>query len=237
MKYTDNVKGLKKTTEGYYDAESHLLFTKDKNGLQIVISEYDFDLFKKQKRRLKQLEKNYNVSLKNEINELTKAFNEYKEYAKKFNNREIKWSNTVATRYRSFEHITLKHEKLFGNINLSKQAKQQFISLINTKKKTMLLRMSGHKRVWDENADKLYNDFLQQFVDKLGIPKEEVEQLLFPNGLEESSRYDDIVDVLEHGYYTMTDVIDEKISEGVITEYEGVALENIMDTGMGYLFE
>lgn len=236
-KYTDNLRGLKKTSEGYYDKESHLLFTKDKDGLKIIISEYDKKLFNQQKKRLKALEKKHGVSFKSELNELTESFNAYLEYVQRFNNRDVKWSSTVESRYKAFEKATQKQEKLFGNINLSKETKKQFSVYIENKKKVMLLRMSGHKGVFESNASSMFDSYLQMFESKLGIEKNEVKDLLFPTGLEETSTYDEILEVLDGAYYNMQDVIDQKVEEGVITEYDAISLENLMDAGIEVFFE
>lgn len=236
LKYNDGVKGLKKTSEGYFDKISGQIFIKDKDGLKIVVQEYDKKLFKSQLNRLKNMEKKYHVSLKTEINDLTNAWNEYNKYVKKFNNREVKWTSTVESRYRAFETIGLKQEKLFGNVTISKEAKRNFNTLITNKKKTMLLRMSGHKGVYDDNSATLYNDFLNQFASKLGISASEVESIIFPIGFEESSKYEDIIELLDSAYYTMQDIIEQKVSEGVISDYEAITLENLLDTGLGGFF-
>lgn len=235
-KYSDNLRGLKKTSEGYYDKESHLLFTKDKDGLKIIISEYDKELFNNQKKRLLALEKKYNVSLKSELNDLKDAFDEYKEYVKRFNNRDVKWSSTVESRYKTFEKATMKHEKIFGNINMSKETKKQFSVYVENKKKVMILRMSGHKGVFDNNVNSMFDSYLQTFSDKLGVSKDEVKGLLFPTGLEETSSYDEMIEVLDGAYYNMQDLIEEKVNEGVITEYDAISLENLMDAGLEELF-
>lgn len=237
LKYTDSTKGLKKSSEGYYDKESGLIFTKDKDGLKIIISEYDKKLFNSQMKRLKALQTKYNVSLKSEMNDLEETWNEYKEYVQKFNNRDVKWSNTVSSRYRQFEKVSMKQEKLFGSISLDKKAKQNFLSLVENKKKVMVLRMNGHKGVYDENANMVYNDFINSFTSKLGLSFSEVESIMFPNGIEESSKYEDVIELIDEGYYNLQDVIDDRVSEGAISEYDAVALENILDSGLGAMFE
>lgn len=220
-----STKGLKRTSERgvYYDVESGTTFKKDKNGnLKMQIDDYERKTHRATMERLRYYEKKYNISLKREKEIEKRNWKEYVDSVKKWNKGEINRANTVSRRLDNLNSRQRATNRYYSSSNVKLK------SDITEKKKVMVMRMSGKHGVYNGKA---YDDYIQGLSYRLKVSKEEVEKHLFPNGIEESSKYKDIVDNLNNGMNTIDDLIDRQLENGIISEDDAFFTRELLDTG------
>ena len=97
------------------------------------------------------------------------------------------------------------------------------------KKKVMIMRISGKHNV--KNAE-YYNDLIELLSEYSKLPQAEVESLIFPKALEEKTKYEDIKEILDTGYYNFLDALENQYKNGLISQADMIQAEQIADLGI-----
>lgn len=220
-----STKGLKKTSEKgvYYDVASRTTFKRDNKGnLKMQVDEFERKAHKATLERLRYYEKKYNILLKREKDIEKRNWKEYVDSVKKWNKGEINRANTVGKKLETLTTRRNVTNRYYSSENI------KLSSDITEKRKVMVMRMSGKHGVYNGKA---YDSYIQTLADRLKVTPEIIEKHLFPNGLEESSKYDDIVNTLNVGMNTIDDLIDEQVKKGLISENDAFFTRELLETG------
>lgn len=220
-----STKGLKKTRgkNEYYDPQSKQTFTKDKNGnLKMVVTREDKLNHKIAMERLRYYEKTYKYSTKQLRDIESKRWREYTQAVRDWNKGKKHRASTVGKRYSEFEENWRKSMRYYSAHNT------QLKSDIKEKKKVMVMRMQGKHGVYN---GQLYDQYISTLASKLNMSASEVEKILFPKGLEEQSKYDDVQRAFDKAYNNIDDIIRDKVEDGEITENEAFFIEELLSTG------
>lgn len=219
-----STKGLKKTGDNeWYDTESRQTFYKDKNGnLKMKVDDFERKRHKAVMERLRYYERKYNVSLKEQKKKESKLWSDYTRAVKDWNSGKINRANTVGRRYRRIDSNMSSVSKYFNNTNktLSRDMAE--------KRKVQIMRIDGKHDVF--NGLK-YDEYIKTIAERLQVDESLIEQALFPKGLEEYSKYDEIKAVLDNSAKLISDYVKEKIKDGTINEKDAFFLEEILLTG------
>lgn len=218
-------KGLKKTRgkNEYYDPQSRQTFTKDSKGnLKMIVTREDRLNHKAAMERLRYYEKKYNYSMKEARRIEAKRWKEYTDSVKKWNKGEYTRASTVGRRYSAFTDNWRKNMRYYSAHNI------QLSSDITEKKKVMVMRMQGKHGVYN---GQLYDQYIDTLASKLNMSASEIEKILFPKGLEEQSKYEDIQKVFNKAYDNIDDIIRDKVEAEEITENEAFFIEELLTTG------
>ena len=97
------------------------------------------------------------------------------------------------------------------------------------KKKVMIMRISGKHNV--KNAE-YYNDLIRLLSEYSKLPPAEVESLIFPKALEEATKYEAIKEVLDNGYYSFLDALENQYKKGLISQADMIQAEQLADLGI-----
>lgn len=222
-----STKGLKKTKgkNEYYDAQSRQTFIKDKKGnLKMIVSDVDKLQHKATMERIRYYEKKYNYPMEEAKRIEAKRWKEYTDAVKKWNKGEFSRASTVARRYKALNENMKKSLKYYSSQN------KQLAGDIDEKKKVMVMRMQGKHGVYN---GQLYDMYIETLANKLGMESSEVEKILFPKGLEESSKYEDIQQAFNKAYDNIDDIIREKVEDKEISENDAFFIEELLSTGEG----
>lgn len=91
------------------------------------------------------------------------------------------------------------------------------------------MRISGKHNV--KNAE-YYNDLIRLLSDYSKLPPAEVEKLIFPKALEEETKYQAIKEVLDEGYYSFLDALENQYRKGLISQADMIQAEQLADLGI-----
>lgn len=218
-------KGLKKTSNKneYYDPLSRQTFIQDAKGnLKMTISDIDRAEHKATMERLRYYEKKYNYSVKEARRLESKRWKEYTNAVKKWNKGEYTRASTVGKRYQNY------HENMLKNVKYYSANNKQLSADITEKKKVMVMRMQGIHGVYN---GQLYDQYIQAIAQRLNMSTSEVEKLLFPKGVEEQSKYEDINKCFERAYDNIDDIIQDKVKSGELSDNDAFFIEELLTTG------
>lgn len=207
----------------WFDPTSGQLFYKEKGELKMKIDPFEKKMHNEIMANLRRQEKKWGISTKKEREMESKRWKNYTKAIKEFNEGSISRASTVARRRRAWG---VKRSEEFRYWN---QPKEKMEKIIKDKKAVMLMRISGKRGVY--NAE-YYNTLIKKVAEYSKLDIETVEQLLFPKGLEESSKYEDIKDDLDNGFYSFIDAIDNQLKKGLISQNDYKVASDLADFGM-----
>lgn len=217
----NSTKGLKKIGDNlWYDKTSDSTFRKKKNGqLEMIVDDFERKMHKQTMERIRYYEKKYNTSMKQERERESKRWKAYTDSVKQWNNGEISRANTVGRKRK----IMYEYQKDIRHYYSSENT--QLSSDMTEKKKVFAMRVQGNKGVYNGG---LYDIKIQIFAKRLGMSKEEVEKIMFPKGLEEKSKYDDMKRAIDKGFDTIEDIIQQKYENNEINKSDKIHLMNML---------
>lgn len=215
---------LKKTgSNEWFDRRSGQLFYKQKGRLMIKIDEQERKAHRQLMAKLRYEEKKWGLSTKSERETEAKLWKEYTNAVRKFNKGEIKRASTVARRRKALE------SKQSEQYTYWHQPPEKLRKMQQNKKKVMIMRISGKHNV--KNAE-YYNDLIRLLSEYSKLPVSEVENLIFPKALEEETKYQAIKEVLDDGYYSFLDALENQYKKGIISQADMIQAEQIADLGI-----
>lgn len=218
---------LKKTgSNEWFDRRSGQLFYKQKGKLMIKIDEQERKAHRQLMAKLRREEKKWGLSTKAERETETKLWREYTKAIRKFNKGEIKRASTVSRKRRAIESKQSDQYRYWHQQSEKLQKMQQ------DKRKVMLMRISGKHNV--KNAE-YYNDLIILLSEYSKLEPTEVESLIFPKALEEKTKYEDIKGILDNGYYSFLDALENQYKKGLISQVDMIQAEQLADLGIARL--
>ena len=221
---TTSTRYLKKTgSNEWFDRRSGQLVYKQKGRLMIKIDEQERKEHRQLMAKLRREEKKWGLSTKSERETEAKLWKEYTNSVRKFNKGEIKRASTVARRRKALE------SKQSDQYRYWHQPPEKLQKMQQDKKKVMIMRISGKHNV--KNAE-YYNDLIRLLSEYSKLPPAEVEKLIFPKALEEETKYQAIKEVLDEGYYSFLDVLENQYKKGIISQADMIQAEQLADLGI-----
>ena len=215
---------LKKTgSNEWFDRRSGQLFYKQKGKLMIKIDEQERKAHRQLMDKLRREEKKWGLSTKAERETEAKLWKEYTKAIREFNKGKTKRASTVSRRRRAIE------SKQSDQYRYWHQPKEKLIKMQQDKKKVMIMRISGKHNV--KNAE-YYNDLIRLLSEYSKLSTAEVENLIFPKALEEETKYEAIKEVLDNGYYSFLDALENQYKKGLISQADMIQAEQIADLGI-----
>lgn len=91
------------------------------------------------------------------------------------------------------------------------------------------MRISGKHNV--KNVE-YYNDLIRLLSEYSKLPPTEVESLIFPKALEEETKYQAIKEVLDEGYYSFLDALENQYKKDLISQADMIQAEQLADLGI-----
>lgn len=218
---------LKKTSSNeWFDRRSGQLFYKQKGRLMIKVDEQERKAHRQLMAKLRREEKKSGLSTKSERETEAKLWKEYTNSIRKFNKGEIKRASTVSRRRRALE------SKQSDQYRYWHQPPEKLRKMQQDKKKVMIMRISGKHNV--KNVE-YYNDLIRLLSEYSKLPPAEVENLIFPKALEEETKYEAIKEVLDNGYYSFLDALENQYKKGLISQSDMIQAEQLADLGIKVL--
>lgn len=215
---------LKKTgSNEWFDRRSGQLFYKQKGKLMIKIDEQERKAHRQLMAKLRYEEKKWGLSTKAERETEAKLWKEYTNSIRDFNKGKKKRASTVARRRKALE------SKQSDQYRYWHQPPEKLKKMQQDKKKVMIMRISGKHNV--KNAE-YYNDLIRLLSEYSKLPASEVENLIFPKALEEATKYEAIKEVLDNGYYSFLDVLENQYKKGLISQADMIQAEQLADLGI-----
>lgn len=215
---------LKKTgSNEWFDQRSGQLFYKQKGRLMIKIDEQERKAHRQLMAKLRREEKKWGLSTKAERETEAKLWKEYTNAIRKFNKGEIKRASTVSRKRRAIE------SKQSDQYRYWHQPPEKLRKMQQDKKKVMIMRISGKHNI--KNAE-YYNDLIRLLSEYSKLPPAEVESLIFPKALEEATKYEAIKEVLDNGYYSFLDALENQYKERLISQADMIQAEQLADLGI-----
>lgn len=215
---------LKKTgSNEWFDRRSRQLFYKQKGRLMIKIDEQERKAHRQLMAKLRREEKKSGLSTKAERETEAKLWKEYTNSIRNFNKGKIKRASTVARRRKALE------SKQSEQYTYWHQPPEKLRKMQQDKKKVMIMRISGKHNV--KNAE-YYNDLIRLLSEYSKLPPAEVETLIFPKALEEETKYQAIKEVLDEGYYSFLDALENQYKKGIISQADMIQAEQLADLGI-----
>lgn len=221
---TTSTRYLKKTgSNEWFDRRSGQLFYKQKGRLMIKIDEQERKAHRQLMAKLRSEEKKWGLSTKSERETEAKLWKEYTNSIRDFNKGKKKRASTVARRRKALE------SKQSEQYTYWHQPPEKLRKMQQDKKKVMIMRISGKHNV--KNAE-YYNDLIRLLSEYSKLPASEVENLIFPKALEEDTKYQAIKEVLDEGYYSFLDALENQYKKGIISQADMIQAEQIADLGI-----
>jgi hypothetical protein len=221
---TTSTRYLKKTgSNEWFDRRSGQLFYKQKGRLMIKIDEQERKAHRQLMDKLRREEKKSGLSTKAERETEAKLWKEYTNSVRDFNKGKKKRASTVARRRKALE------SKQSEQYTYWHQPPEKLRKMQQDKKKVMIMRISGKHNV--KNAE-YYNDLIRLLSEYSKLPPAEVESLIFPKALEEATKYEAIKEVLDNGYYSFLDALENQYKKGLISQADMIQAEQLADLGI-----
>lgn len=217
-----STKGLKKGSDGIYlDPISKQEFKKDKNGnLKMIIPELDKKLHHETINQIKNVEKKYNVDLSKKIELETRYWNEYKKAVRDWNKGVITRANTVGLRYKDMREQQKAYKTYYNKSNKNLDSDMREI------KKIMTMRIKEIDGVYNGLA---FDQYIRGVAHRLDMDPQVVQELLYPNGLEEQSKYEDIKAAIDKANETFESLINKKVELGELSDNEAIIINEYID--------
>lgn len=218
-----STRGLKKTgANSWLDRSTGNEFYKDKKGnIKMKVDIIEQQLHKQTMERLRYYEKKTGISTKQARQRESKRWEQYTKSVRDWNSGKVNRSSTVARRRKQ-----LKGNRSVLNYYSRFNAKLQ--SDMEEKRKVIFSRARGVHNVHN-GID--YDNYISAIAQRLGVDVGTVENLLFPKGLEEYSKYEDMKFVIDNTLNNIDDLITQKVSNGEIDETDEFFIRELIDTG------
>lgn len=223
-----STKGLKKVGDNlWYDKTSDSTFRKNKNGkLEMQVDDFERKMHKQTMERIRYYEKKYNTTMQQARDLESRRWKEYTDSVKKWNKGEISRANTVGRKRKAVSSYQKDIRRYYRAEN------KQLASDMREKKKVFAMRTRGIK---DIKNGKVYDDFIDTVAKRLKVDNDTIESMLFPKGIEEASKYDEMKEIMDtaddRATYTIEDLIEDSVQQGIITEEDAFFLLELIYTG------
>ena len=219
-----STRGLKKTGENeWFDKVSGNLFFKDSRGtLKMKVDTYERQLHKQTMERLRYYEKVTGISTQQARQRESKRWSEYTKAVKQWNKGTINRASTVTRRRKQLEQNNRSILGYYSKFNSRLQ------SDMDEKRKVIFSRARGIHNIHNGIE---YDNFIRTIATRLNIDVSEIEKILFPKGLEEYSKYEDMKTVIYNTLPNIDDLIEKKLNRGEIDETDQFFIRELLDTG------
>lgn len=213
-----STKGLKKSdTNEWYDSQNKIFYRKVNGRLQAFEESTDKRYYQQLLQHLRR--NNKSGVLDGYINDLKEAHSELLKEMKKFNTGESKTNIQLNNASKRFN--------LLYNDVMKTTSSSKIKKTVETRMMVKVLRMRHTTNITEENVMDVLDKLLDEFSESLQISRAYAKDLILPVGFEESSKYEDLSDILINQEPNMEDVIASKERDGTIDSFTASHLRQL----------
>lgn len=223
-----STKGLKKTGDNeWYDTTTGQFYKKENGKIKAYEDSADKKYYKYLQNQLKANNK-ANV-LTGDINKLKDLHDDYNKRLKEFNSGKAKTNIPLLNAKKAYEET---YKGIFEQMKSSNRK-----MYVDTKTLVRNLRVRGVRGVTVHNAQASLDLLVREFSEKLGLDANTTMELLLPKGLEETTVYEEIQDIVIDSKPNLYDIMYEKVGSGELSESDYRYLRNLEVDIKGALFD
>lgn len=213
-----STKGLKKTAVNeWYDSTSGQFYKKENGRIKAYEDSTDKKYYKYLQSQLKV--NNRADVLTGDINKLKDLHNAYTKELKRFNSGKSKTNIPLLNAKRAYDTA---YNGIFEQMKTSNRKRY-----IDTKTLVRNLRVRGVHGVTIHNARASLDLLVREFSEKLDLDTDTTLELLLPKGLEETTVYEEIQDIVIDSKPNLYDIMYEKVESGELSEGNYRYLRNL----------
>lgn len=223
-----STKGLKKTGDNeWYDTTTGQFYKKENGKIKAYEDATDKKYYKYLQNQLKANNK-VNV-LSGDINKLKDLHDDYTKKLKEFNSGKAKTNIPLSNAKKAYEEV---YKGIFTQMKSGENRKRY----VETKALVRNLRVRGVHGVNIHNAQACLDLLTREFSEKLGLDPSTTIDLLLPKGLEETTVYEEIQDIIIESKPNLYDIMYEKVESGELSDSDYRYLRNLEVDIKGALF-